>query len=226
MNQSRNNHMDPPGGPGDRDEDGVDLIDPLTAELLLSTNPLLNEVVIGDEAATTTSNKWLDLAGSLTITLVGIVLLVYAYSYPEPQVVFDSIGPMGFPIGIGICLIVGGVVQSIRTVVFMRSFGSWGPEEGTEDEPEHEVSKWRALLIMVGCFVYLFLLGYVGFLVLTPIALAAGLWALKYRNWLWRGIVGVSFTLVTLVMFNSILGVPLPQGFLTEVLLDFNLIRL
>lgn len=226
MNQSHDDPVGLPGGRAERENDEIELIDPVTAELLLNTNPLVEEALIVAEASATTSNKWLDLVGSLAVALTGIGLLVYSYNYPEPQIVFDSVGPMGFPIAIGIFLLAGGAVQSVRTISFMAKFGSLGAEEGTEDEPGHEVSKWRALIIMAGCFLYFFLLGYVGFLVLTPIALTAGLWAMKYRNWLWRGIVAILFTLVSFILFNSVLGVPLPQGFLTEVLLDLNVIRI
>ncbi len=224
---SRPSERDPNdvGTPSQKDED-LQLIDPATAELLMSTNPLFDEALIEADGAAMTMNKKIDLVGSMAIALLGVGLLVYAANYPTPTVIFDAIGPMGFPVAIGIFLLVGGLAQSLRTYLFLRKYGMWGPEEGTEDEPEYPVNKWRGLYMMAGFFVYFALLPFVGYLVLTPIALAVALWAMHYRNWLWRFIVGVVFTIVTFALFNSVLGVPLPQGFLTEILLDFNLIRI
>ncbi len=224
---SRPSERDPEDvGAASQKDDDLQLIDPATAELLLSTNPLFDEALIEAEAGKMTMNKKIDLVGSIGIALLGVGLLVYAANYPTPTVIFDAVGPMGFPVAIGIFLLVGGGVQSLRTYLFIRKYGGWGPEEGTEDEPEHDVSKWRGLLIMAGFFVYFGLLTPVGYLVLTPVALAMALWAMRYRTWPWRALVAVIFTLVSFALFNTVLGVPLPQGFLTDLLLDFNLIRI
>ena len=224
---SRPSERDPKevGTPSQNDDD-LQLIDPATAELLMSTNPLFDEAIIEAEAAMMTMNKKIDLVGSIAIALLGVGLLIYAANYPTPTIIFDAIGPMGFPVAIGIFLIVGGTAQSVRTYLFLRKYGMWGPEEGTEDEPEHPVNKWRGLYFIGGFFVYFALLPFVGYLVLTPIGLAIALWGMRYRTWLWRFIVGVTFTLVSFALFNSVLGVPLPQGFLTDLLLDLNLIRI
>lgn len=189
------------------------------------SNPLLQDGILEEGPVPLTMNKRVDLIGSLVLVVLGVVVLIVAFTYPEPSVVFDSIGPMGFPKVIGSFLVVGGLVQATRTYLYIRRFGMWAPEEGTEDEPEYPSSKWRALLSMAGGFVYLALLEPVGFEIMTPLAIVAALWALGYRDWLWRAIVGVSFTVFSFVLFGVVLGVPLPHGVLEDLLLNLGVVQ-
>ena len=188
-------------------------------------NPLTTDVSLAEGKVAVTMNKYVDLAGSLLIAALGVFVLVVAFRYPEPKVVFDAIGPMGFPKVIGAFLLVGGLVQSARTVLYIRKFGKWAPEEGVEDEPAHPTSKWRALLFMAGCFVFLALMHPLGFSLSMPLAIVAGLWSMGYGSWLRRVVVAVAFTILAFVLFAVVLGVPLPAGPIEELLIDIGLIN-
>lgn len=139
--------------------------------------------------------------------------------------VFDAIGPMGFPKAIGAFLVIGGLIQSARTALYIRKFGKWAPEEGVEDEPEHPSSKWRALLFIVGCFVFVALMQPLGFLISMPLAIAVALWSMDYGSWLRRVLVAIGFTLVAFATFELTLGVPLPAGPIEFMLIDAGLIQ-
>ncbi len=173
----------------------------------------------------TMDRRW-DLAGSLAFVALGIAVIIGAATYPTPEVVFDAIGPMGFPFVLGTFLTIGGAVVSIRTIIGLRRDGRWAIAEGTEDELEHPSVEWRAPAIMAGSFVYLALLEPVGFLIMTPIALYGALWAMRYRTVLWRVIVAVSFTLVSFVIFTQALRVPLPNGVLDSLLFALGLVSI
>lgn len=198
---------------------------PPPGDAVPNVNPLTTDVALAEGTVPVTMNKYFDLAGSLLIAALGVFVLVVAFRYPEPKVVFDAIGPMGFPKVIGAFLLVGGLVQSARTVLFIRKFGKWAPEEGVEDEPAHPTSKWRALLFMAGCFVFLALMHPLGFSLSMPLAILAGLWSMGYGSWLRRVVVAVAFTILAFVLFAVVLGVPLPAGPIEDLLIDIGLIN-
>ncbi len=170
----------------------------------------------------TMDRRW-DLAGSLAVVALGIAVIIGALTYPTPEIVFDAIGPMGFPLVLGTFLVIGAAVVSIRTIIGLRREGIWAVAEGTEDEPEHPSVGWRAPAIIAGSFVYLALLQPVGFLIMTPIALYGALWAMQYRTVRWRIIIAVAFTLVSFVIFTQALRVPLPSGLLDPLLFALGL---
>lgn len=169
-------------------------------------------------------NRIVDLAGSLALAGLGVTVAVLAITEPPPKLVYDSIGPMGFPLVLGSALALLGLVQSVRTVRLMTMSGRVGVEEGTPDEPGHPSSTLRALAFIGGFFVYLLLLDPLGFLVVTPPAFFAALSAMRFRTWVGRLVTTVAFTTVGWVVFVQVLSVPLPAGVLADVLLELNLI--
>lgn len=194
-------------------------------DALLKLNPLTTDIELEEGSVPVTMNKYVDLVGSLLIAALGVFVLAVAFSYAPPKVVFDAIGPMGFPTAIGAFLVVGGLIQSVRTALYIRRFGKWSPEEGVSDEPEHPSSKWRALIFIAGCFVFLFLMQQLGFLISMPLAIVAALWSMDYANWVRRVLVAIGFTVFAFAMFELVLGVPLPAGPLEILLIDAGLIE-
>jgi putative tricarboxylic transport membrane protein len=194
-------------------------------DALLHVNPLTTDVELEEGLVPVTMNKYIDLVGSLLIVALGVFVLAVALRYPPPKVVFDAIGPMGFPMAIGAFLVVGGLVQSVRTALYIRRYGKWAPEEGVQDEPEHPSSRWRALIFIGGCFVFLVLMQPLGFLIAMPLAIVAGLWSMGYANWMRRAVVAIGFTLFAFAMFVLVLGVPLPDGPIENMLIDAGLIN-
>lgn len=169
-------------------------------------------------------DRRIDLAGSLVISAFGVWVLAVAVTYPVPRNVYDPFGPMGIPALVGGLLLAGGVAQSIRTVRALRTTGPMGFSEGTDDEPEHASSGARALLFMVGCFAYILLIPQLGYFLATPIAIAVGLWLLRYRTPWKVATAALGFTLVAFLTFDRMLRVPLPTGILTDVLVSLGII--
>lgn len=194
-------------------------------DALLHVNPLTTDVELEDGSVPVTMNKYIDLVGSLLIVALGVFVLAVAFSYPPPKVVFDAIGPMGFPKAIGVFLVLGGLIQSARTAIYIRKYGKWSPEEGISDEPEYPSSKWRALIFIAGCFVFILLMQPLGFLISMPLAIVAALWSMDYANWTRRIVVAIGFNIFAFATFELVLGVPLPAGPIENMLIDVGLIN-
>jgi putative tricarboxylic transport membrane protein len=193
-------------------------------DALLHVNPLTTDIELEEGSVPVTMNRYVDLVGSLLIAGVGVFVLAVALRYAPPKVVFDPIGPMGFPKTIGAFLLAGGLIQSVRTALYIRRYGKWSPEEGVADEPGHPISRWRGLFFVGGSFGYVLILNPLGFLIATPLAIVAGLWAMGYANWVRRVVVGVVFVVVAFLVFELALGVPLPAGPIEVLLIDAGLI--
>jgi putative tricarboxylic transport membrane protein len=193
-------------------------------DTVLHLNPLTTDVELEVGSVPVTMNRYVDLVGSLLIAGLGAFVLAVAFSAPPAKVVFDAIGPMGFPKAIGAFLLIGGLVQSVRTVAYIRQYGKWSPEEGVADEPEYPSSKWRAPVFIAGCFAFVALMHPLGFLISMPLALVAALWSMGYGTWVRRVVVAVVFTCVGFAVFAVLLGVPLPAGPIEELLITTGLI--
>jgi putative tricarboxylic transport membrane protein len=169
-------------------------------------------------------DRRIDLAGSLVISAFGLWVLAVAVTYPVPQNVYDPFGPMGIPALVGGLLLLGGVIQSIRTVRAFRATGPIGFSEGTDDEPEYPSYGPRAVMFMAGFMAYILLIPALGYFLATPLGIAAGLWLLRYRTWWKVAIAAIGFTLAAFLTFDRMLRVPLPTGLLTDLLVSLGII--
>lgn len=169
-------------------------------------------------------NRRIDLAGSLVLCAVGLAIAVYAGTAPPPTLVYDAIGPMGFPLVLGSALAGLGLLQSVRTVRALRTSGPVGVAEGTEDEPEHPSSGLRGLGFIGGSILYVVLVEPIGFPLLTPFALIVALTAMGYGSWRSRVVTSLLFTVVGFVLFVNVLAVPLPPGILADPLIALGII--
>ena len=153
-----------------------------------------------------------DLLGALAFAAAGVTVLVMAATYPETSVVFDAIGPMGFPYVLGSALVLLGLGQAVRSARLLRRFGPDGPDEGTADEPEHPSSTPRAMGFLFGALVYMLALDQLGFFVATVPTIALALWSMDYRRPLRLAAVSIGFSVVAYLTFYGVLAVPLPAG--------------
>lgn len=153
-----------------------------------------------------------DMVMAGVFVALGVFLLVYAANYPEPKVRFDDIGPMGFPIFLGLFFIGGGTLQLVRDVKVLQTVGRFGVDEGKGDDEESLPASFaQASKIMVGALLYLPLMQLIGYLAATPIVMWIGLRFMKTP--LRRAVlVSVVFTVVGFLLFDAALGVELPRG--------------
>ena len=166
-----------------------------------------------------------DLAGSLVIMLVGIAVFITSILAAPPQRLFDALGPYGLPAFIGGGMALGGAWQSVETYRRLRRWGVVGVSEGSEYEPDHPSSETRALGFMAGGVAYAATLPLLGFLIGTPIAIAAALWALRFRKPALVVAAAIGYTVVAFLVFNQLLSVPLPLGLLSDLLVNLGIVE-
>lgn len=170
-------------------------------------------------------DRRVDLAGSLVIMVLGLGVFVTSVLAPAPQRLFDLLGPFGLPAFLGAGMAIGGAWQSVETFRRLRRWGVIGVPEGTPDEAEYPSSASRAVGFMVGGVGYAVTLPFLGFLVGTPIAIAAALWALRFRRPLFIAAAAIGYTVVAFIVFNQLLSVPLPLGLLNDLLVNLGVVE-
>ncbi|HWM16626.1 MAG TPA: tripartite tricarboxylate transporter TctB family protein, partial [Microbacterium sp.] len=87
--------------------------------------------------------------------------------------------------------------------------------EGDEDEADVPASTIRAFTVMGLSLLYAIVLNPVGYLVATPVFVAAGLYALSVRSKVVLIVVPIVLTAFCYYAFAEVLSVPLPSGILT-----------
>lgn len=156
----------------------------------------------------------IDAIGAFAFAMLGGLLITLSWLAPPLAVQHDALGPYFVPLGLSILMVVLGCLQGWRSLRLLRTVGRLGPHEGKEDEPDHPVSNVRSLAFIAAVLLYPFLLMQIGYLIVTPILIGAGLWSLNYRRPGRLVAATVIFTAVIYFGFESLLSVPLPPGLL------------
>jgi putative tricarboxylic transport membrane protein len=153
-----------------------------------------------------------DLILAVCVVVLGIAVLVVA-GWIRPGVYRDAVGPRAFPFAIAGLFIVGGAAVAVRRARRMNAAGGYLVEtEGTGDEPDHPASFTRALAVMALTVAYAAAFNPAGYLLATPVYVAAALAVMGERRWRVVGALAVGWTLVTYVLFAQLLAVRLPVG--------------
>lgn len=164
-------------------------------------------------------DRWAEIAGSLTIAAFGLALVIVGELTLREDIKGDLLGPTAFPWLLGSSLFVGGAYVAYRAWRSSAEKVEAALEsEGDEDEPGVPSSLVRASGIMGLSLLYTVVLNPIGYLIATPVFVAAGLYVLAMRSKI--GIVAVSVLLTAFCyyVFAEVLSVPLPSGLLTEPL--------
>jgi putative tricarboxylic transport membrane protein len=164
-------------------------------------------------------DRWVDVAGGLAFALFGVAIVVIGELTLHEDIQGDLLGPKAFPWLLGSGLFVGGLYVAIRAWRIPASQVAAALEtEGDEDEPGVPASTIRCFTVMALSLVYGLLLIPLGYLVATPLYVAAGLYALSVRSKVLLVAVPVLLTAFCYYIFAEVLLVPLPSGVLTEPL--------
>lgn len=155
-----------------------------------------------------------DAIGALAFALFGGLFLTLAATAPTRTMQHDALGPYFAPVGLAILMVVLGCLQAWRSLHLLRTVGRYGPHEGKEDELGHPVSQARSLAFTAAVLLYPYLLLHIGYLIVTPVLIVAGLWSLHYRRVGRLLVATVVFTAAVQFVFESVLSVPLPDGLL------------
>ncbi|MBI2861817.1 MAG: tripartite tricarboxylate transporter TctB family protein, partial [Chloroflexi bacterium] len=137
----------------------------------------------------------MDKRADLAVALV-VVALAFFTLFESGREIFrtsivDPVGPTGLARALAVALVVFGLGATISILRRWKAQPGWIVEaEGEEDEPGFPISFTRPFAVFVIAVAYLQLLPLVGFILLTPLFLAAELAMLGVRDW--RQLVGIA----------------------------------
>nr|WP_241265605.1 tripartite tricarboxylate transporter TctB family protein [Streptomyces boncukensis] len=147
---------------------------------------------------------------------VGALVLTDALTMDSVASTRGPVGPRTVPVVVGTALLVVAVALAVDVLR-----GGRGDAEGGEDVDLDEPGDWRTVALLVGVLLaFAALIEPLGF----PLAGALLFWGAAFalgsrQHALGRDpLIAAALSLVTYTVFNTLLGVPLPGGPLTEVL--------
>ena len=165
-----------------------------------------------EEKPTWRDRSELGICGLLAV--LGVLVLVDAINIPADFAQRGPVGPKTVPIVVGVGLL---LVALLLARDVLR--GGRGEAEGGEDVDLTAPSDWRTVLLLSAAFLAnAALIGVVGFPISGAVLFWGAAYALGSRNYVRDPLIAAAMSIVTFVLFNNLLGVPLPGGPLMEVL--------
>lgn len=148
------------------------------------------------------------------LAVLGVLVLVDAIQIPTDFTQRGPVGPKAVPVVVGVLLLVTALLLA-RDVLR----GGRGEAEGGEDVDLTAPSDWRTVLLLSAAFLAnAALIGVVGFPISGAILFWGAAYALGSRNLVRDPLIAAAMSIATFLLFNNLLGVPLPGGPLMEVL--------
>jgi len=165
----------------------------------------------------TATKSWLrersELGICALLVVLGVLVLTDALRIPTDFAQRGPVGPKAVPVLVGSLLLVVAVLLA-RDVLR----GGRGEAEGGEDVDLTAPADWRTVLLLCGAFLAnAALIGVVGFPISGAILFWGAAYALGSRNLVRDPLIAAGMSIVTFLVFNNLLGVPLPGGPLMEV---------
>lgn len=162
-------------------------------------------------------NTWLrersELGMCVVLALLGVLVLTDALRIPTDFTQRGPVGPKAVPILVGALLLIVAVLLA-RDVLR----GGRGEAEGGEDIDLAAPADWRTVLLLCGAFLAnAALIGVVGFPISGAILFWGAAYALGSRNYVRDPLIAAGMSVLAFLIFNNLLGVPLPGGPLMEV---------
>lgn len=147
------------------------------------------------------------------LAVLGVLVLFDAINIPTDFAQRGPVGPKAVPIVVGVLLL---VVAAFLARDVLR--GGRGEAEAGEDVDLSAPSDWRTVLLLSAAFLAnAALIGVVGFPISGAILFWGAAYALGSRAFVRDPLIAAAMSIVTFVLFDSLLGVPLPGGPLMEV---------
>ncbi|MFH8563566.1 tripartite tricarboxylate transporter TctB family protein [Streptomyces sp. NPDC017988] len=155
-----------------------------------------------------------ELGVSVLLLALGALVLTDALTMDVEIAQRGPIGPKTVPVAVGIGLL---VVALLLAVDVLR--GGRGEAESGEDIDLSEPADWRTVLLLAGVFLAAaVLIEPLGFPVTGALLFWGSAYALGSRHLDRDPLIAAVLSVVTYVIFNNLLGVPLPGGPLMGVL--------
>ncbi|MGZ3141829.1 tripartite tricarboxylate transporter TctB family protein [Lentzea chajnantorensis] len=147
------------------------------------------------------------------LVVLGALVLTDAVQIPTDFAQRGPVGPKAVPVLVGSLLLVVAVLLA-RDVLR----GGRGEAEGGEDVDLTAPADWRTVLLLCGAFLAnAALIGVVGFPISGAVLFWGAAYALGSRNLARDPLIAAGMSVATFLVFNNLLGVPLPGGPLMEV---------
>ncbi|MEV8316802.1 tripartite tricarboxylate transporter TctB family protein [Streptomyces sp. NPDC059900] len=155
-----------------------------------------------------------ELGVCVMLLALGVLVLTDALTMDVEIAQRGPIGPKTVPIVVGAGLLVVAVILAIDVLR-----GGRGEAEGGEDIDLSEPADWRTVLLLAGVFLgAAVLIEPLGFPVAGALLFWGAAYALGSRHPDRDPLIAAVLSLLTYVVFNNLLGVPLPGGPLMGVL--------
>ncbi|WP_433548359.1 tripartite tricarboxylate transporter TctB family protein [Streptomyces sp. CA-294286] len=155
-----------------------------------------------------------ELGVSALLLVIGVLVLTDALTMHVELTQRGPVGPRTVPLVVGGALV---LVAVLLAVDVLR--GGRGEAEGGEDVDLSEPADWRTVLLLAGVFLgNAVLIGPLGFPVSGALLFWGSAYALGSRHVGRDTLIAAGLSLFTYVVFNNLLGVPLPGGPLMGVL--------
>ncbi|PWK90387.1 putative tricarboxylic transport membrane protein [Lentzea atacamensis] len=165
----------------------------------------------------TATKSWLrersELGICALLVVLGVLVLTDALRIPTDFAQRGPVGPKAVPILVGSLLL---LVAALLARDVLR--GGRGEAEAGEDVDLSAPADWRTVLLLCGAFLAnAALIGVVGFPISGAILFWGAAYALGSRAYVRDPLIAAGLSILTFVIFNNLLGVPLPGGPLMEV---------
>jgi putative tricarboxylic transport membrane protein len=155
-----------------------------------------------------------ELGVCVLLLVLGVLVLTDAVSMDTDFAQRGPVGPTTVPLVVGILLL---VVAVLLAVDVLR--GGRGEAEGGEDVDLTEPGDWRTVALLVGVFLAnAVLIEPLGFPISGALLFWGSAYALGSRNLTRDPLIAAGLSLAAFLVFNNLLGVPLPGGPLMGVL--------
>ncbi|GLW67115.1 membrane protein [Actinomadura rubrobrunea] len=149
-----------------------------------------------------------ELGVSAVLLAIGVLVLTDALTMDVEIAQRGPVGPRTVPIAVGAGLL---AVAALLAVDVLR--GGRGAAEEGEDVDLSEPADWRTVLMLVGVFLgTAVLIEPLGFPAAGALLFWGAAYALGSRRFDRDPLIAATLSLVTYVVFNNLLGVPLPGG--------------
>jgi putative tricarboxylic transport membrane protein len=148
------------------------------------------------------------------LAVLGVLVLTDAIRIPTDFAQRGPVGPKAVPVVVGVALL---LVAALLARDVLR--GVRGESETGEDVDLAAPGDWRTVLLLSAAFLAnAALIGLVGFPVSGAILFWGAAYALGSRAFVRDPLIAAALSIATYLLFNNLLGVPLPGGPLMEVL--------
>lgn len=155
-----------------------------------------------------------ELGVCLILLVLGVLVLTDAITMDADITQRGPIGPTTVPIVVGTLLLVVAVALAVDVLR-----GGRGEAEGGEDIDLTEPGDWRTVALLAGVFLAnAVLITPLGFPISGALLFWGSAYALGSRNLTRDPLIAAVLSLATYLVFNNMLGVPLPGGPLMGVL--------